>query len=264
VDDGLDCPRFKALVLECLADDGAGPGDRPTDKDLDTAFVLADEDQSGLVDEVEFLTLYRLVKTGQVGGLGKSGGLFGSSKKASFRRSFKEGTTPEEEPPATDASSPRSPPGKSKSLTPRSASFSNRGPTSPKSGKLAGRSTSFTANSPAKRPSKAELKAEAAKEKAREANRAAAAAHIAKKRAEAAAVLEGKQHKGATFLQVTMLTEIPRRRKERVLQRWTGGCLVHVFHTPRRAHMSTLSSHRSSHAGTSSLLPCCPFATCSL
>ena len=113
--DELPKAAFKDLVKMLMTE--SGQKELPSDKDLDAAFKLADADKSGLVDEVEFLALYRLVKTGQVGGLGKSGGLFGSSKKASFKRSFKEGTTAEEEPPS-DASSPRSPP-----LSPSGLSF---------------------------------------------------------------------------------------------------------------------------------------------
>ena len=56
-------PAFKALVKELLAEQGESRV--PSDKDLDAAFVVADEDKGGTVDEAEFLKLFQLVKVRQ-------------------------------------------------------------------------------------------------------------------------------------------------------------------------------------------------------
>ena len=58
----------------------------PSGRDLEVAFELADADRSGLVDEGEFLTLYKLIKKGEVKGLGKKS--FFGSRKSSFRKSL--------------------------------------------------------------------------------------------------------------------------------------------------------------------------------
>ena len=97
--DELDLTAFKALVLELL------PGGLavPTDKDLDVAFVLADEDKSGLVDEEEFVKLYTLIQRGEVTGLGKRS-LFGGGKKAaSFRKSLGAGDGAARPPASADS-----------------------------------------------------------------------------------------------------------------------------------------------------------------
>ena len=44
----------------------------PKEKDLHAAFKLADADNSGAVDEAEFLVLFKKVKAGKVAGLGGS------------------------------------------------------------------------------------------------------------------------------------------------------------------------------------------------
>lgn len=42
----------------------------PTDKDLDAAFIIADEDKGGTVDIIEFLHIYELIKSGEIIGIG--------------------------------------------------------------------------------------------------------------------------------------------------------------------------------------------------
>jgi Ca2+-binding EF-hand superfamily protein len=80
---------FKELINELIgnrnaqqADNGGEPTPMPSEKDLDAAFVRADADGSGMVDEEEFLVLYRDVKNGKVEGLG--GGLFSAFFEAPF------------------------------------------------------------------------------------------------------------------------------------------------------------------------------------
>lgn len=85
--EALSKAAFKALVKVLMQ----GEKDKPSDKDLDAAFVLADEDKGGTVDLSEFVNLYKLIKRGEVVGLGKRS-LFGSSsgKRAnSFKSSLK-------------------------------------------------------------------------------------------------------------------------------------------------------------------------------
>ena len=81
--------QFKELISTLIADrnaqaeeDGAEPTPLPSEKDLDAAFVRADIDESGMVDEEEFLVLYRDVKNGKVEGLGR--GLFSAFFEAPF------------------------------------------------------------------------------------------------------------------------------------------------------------------------------------
>ena len=61
----------------------------PKDKDLDLAFTLADVDESGSVDESEFLGLLSLIDKGEITGLSKSG-FFGSGKAKKKRAAFQE------------------------------------------------------------------------------------------------------------------------------------------------------------------------------
>jgi len=49
----------------------------PTERDLDAAFVLADEDKSGRVDVYEFIKLFVLVQNGKITGLGRRKSIFG-------------------------------------------------------------------------------------------------------------------------------------------------------------------------------------------
>ena len=62
----------------------------PLPKDLDIAFVTADEDKNGTINLPEFLHLVSLVKQGHVKGIG--GGLFssGMTRKTSFREQLAE------------------------------------------------------------------------------------------------------------------------------------------------------------------------------
>ena len=57
--------QFKEVVKALMKG-----SDCPPDKDLNAAFVLADEDKGGTVDEDEFVELFRKVKAGEVRGLG--------------------------------------------------------------------------------------------------------------------------------------------------------------------------------------------------
>jgi len=77
---------FKKLVLTLMAEHKAE--DIPTDKDLDLAFVLADDDKNGVVDIEEFVTLYRMIRRGEVHGLSKRG-WGGGGKQRNFQRSYK-------------------------------------------------------------------------------------------------------------------------------------------------------------------------------
>ena len=78
----LDKNTFRALVRDVgmlkFDSDVAGGVNRadlmPKDKDLDVAFIIADEDKSGGIDIDEFLNLYKLLKQGAFRGLGSQGG----------------------------------------------------------------------------------------------------------------------------------------------------------------------------------------------
>eukprot|EP00613_Pedinella_sp_CCMP2098_P040952 CAMPEP_0171783772 /NCGR_PEP_ID=MMETSP0991-20121206/61684_1 /TAXON_ID=483369 /ORGANISM="non described non described, Strain CCMP2098" /LENGTH=300 /DNA_ID=CAMNT_0012391957 /DNA_START=3 /DNA_END=902 /DNA_ORIENTATION=+ len=83
--EALSKAAFKSLVKYLMK----GEMKSPSDKDLDSAFVIADEDKGGTVDLNEFLNLYKLIKRGEVVGLGKKS-LFGSGKREkSFKQSLK-------------------------------------------------------------------------------------------------------------------------------------------------------------------------------
>ena len=60
----------KAVFVALLAELFDGAPSAPMAKDLDVAFTLADEDQSGTVDEEEFLKIFNVAKAGKVKGLG--------------------------------------------------------------------------------------------------------------------------------------------------------------------------------------------------
>ena len=81
----LDRDLFKELIRALLEEDTAAK-DLPSDKDLDWAFDVADTDQSGLVDEEEFVALYKLASAGQVKGLSRKS--VSAPKKANFKKSF--------------------------------------------------------------------------------------------------------------------------------------------------------------------------------
>ena len=56
----------------------------PSDKDLDAAFAIADQDKNNAVDVFEFIRLCSLVAKGEVTGLGKGG----AKSKKKFRGSM--------------------------------------------------------------------------------------------------------------------------------------------------------------------------------
>jgi len=80
----LDRALFKKHIKTLLKEDKAVK-DMPSDQDLDWAFEVADTDRSGLVDEDEFVALYKLASAGHVKGLGTS---IYIPRKANFQRSF--------------------------------------------------------------------------------------------------------------------------------------------------------------------------------
>jgi len=97
--DELPKEEFKVLVKELIAAQqqkaqasGTSPGvafAEPTDKDLDAAFTLADEDKGGTVDEAEFLKLLTLIQAGQVAGLGKKSMFESASSRKKRETAFK-------------------------------------------------------------------------------------------------------------------------------------------------------------------------------
>jgi Ca2+-binding EF-hand superfamily protein len=90
----LDKKAFKELVVDLLAEAGQ---EAPSRKDLDAAFILADEDKGGTVDEQEFANLYRLIQGGGVKGLGGGNMFLLSSKKLeNKKRAFKKGLVTED------------------------------------------------------------------------------------------------------------------------------------------------------------------------
>lgn len=97
----LNLKAFKALVQRLLLVPSSKTGVKnaaataPSEKDLEAAFALADDDNSGGVDEREFVALFELVKQGAVKGLGKKS-FFGSTSSSqknqasAFQASFQE------------------------------------------------------------------------------------------------------------------------------------------------------------------------------
>ena len=102
--EGLDRTTFVLLVKKVLLSEfmrsrpsASSSGGKlsasfgmPTDGDLDAAFRLADADESGIVDEREFLRLMVLIRAGRVEGLGSSsffsfGGSSAVDKEAQFK-----------------------------------------------------------------------------------------------------------------------------------------------------------------------------------
>ena len=106
----LSKAAFTALVKECLK--ASGEKDAPTDADLAVAFTIADEDKGGTVDMREFTKLYKLVRKGQVTGLGKKSIFGGSKKAAAFGNSLKKTNAPVPAPrPAPEPDEPEPEPG---------------------------------------------------------------------------------------------------------------------------------------------------------
>jgi Ca2+-binding EF-hand superfamily protein len=79
--------QFKEITLQLIKDQGSK--DIPSEKDIDAAFSMVDEDRSGTVDFSEFVMLFRLVKCGDVKGLSKRKSMFTSSKKGAFMKNLK-------------------------------------------------------------------------------------------------------------------------------------------------------------------------------
>ena len=80
---------FKKLVKTLILEAGRKSA---SDADLEAAFILADEDESMLIDEKEFLVLFQVIKAGKIAGLG-SKGLFETEAQrekrvAAFRKSL--------------------------------------------------------------------------------------------------------------------------------------------------------------------------------
>jgi hypothetical protein len=69
----LNQEQFKELVKKLMKGVNSETS-LPPDKDLDAAFILADEDKGGTVDEDEFLELYRKVRAGDVSGFDRGKG----------------------------------------------------------------------------------------------------------------------------------------------------------------------------------------------
>ena len=69
---GVDQAAFRQLLKQILTADGEDY-QIPSDKDLDTLFDLEDEDHVGVIDEEDFVELYRFVRSGEAKDLGKHG-----------------------------------------------------------------------------------------------------------------------------------------------------------------------------------------------
>ena len=77
------CTLVQALMMEKGQTEASSA-------DLETAFLFADEDQTGYIDRDEFMKLYQFIKAGKISGLGNQGSLFESSgskaqRAAAFR-----------------------------------------------------------------------------------------------------------------------------------------------------------------------------------
>lgn len=68
--DGLSKKAFATLVKQLCR--WTGQKVMPMQLDLDAAFDIADEDNNGNVDQVEFLHIFHMVKSGRIAGLGGS------------------------------------------------------------------------------------------------------------------------------------------------------------------------------------------------
>ena len=60
------------MLLQIL-EEARSSEEKPSIEDLEAAFTLADEDQSGAVDHKEFIELMKLINAGKVTGLGRPG-----------------------------------------------------------------------------------------------------------------------------------------------------------------------------------------------
>jgi Ca2+-binding EF-hand superfamily protein len=78
--------EFLELVKKILT--GLSSMAIPTDMDLNKAFVLADVDESGLVDKEEFVQIMKLIKQGKVNGLGNPLNPLNWGKEGEFRKSI--------------------------------------------------------------------------------------------------------------------------------------------------------------------------------
>jgi Ca2+-binding EF-hand superfamily protein len=109
--DELPKAAFKDLVKMLMTE--SGQKELPSDKDLDAAFKLADADKSGLVDEGEFVNLYKVILQGGVVGLGKkslfSGGSARKQRKTAFRANLANLDTGDAEPPSPAPEEPTTP-----------------------------------------------------------------------------------------------------------------------------------------------------------
>lgn len=63
---GITYKQFARLIKELMIEQG---GHKPSNSELHAAFLIADVDGGGTVDEEEFIDLYRMVKKGEVKGL---------------------------------------------------------------------------------------------------------------------------------------------------------------------------------------------------
>ena len=72
----IERKEFVKLIKKIMKDEGEKA---PPEKDLNAAFVQADEDGGGSVDMAEFVSLYAKVKKGEVKGLG-GGSMFSLSR----------------------------------------------------------------------------------------------------------------------------------------------------------------------------------------
>lgn len=77
---------FRELTLLLAGEQGQK--EVPSEKDIDAAFIIVDEDKSDTVDFAEFVMLYRLVKCGDVKGLSKKS-MFTAGKKGTFMKHLK-------------------------------------------------------------------------------------------------------------------------------------------------------------------------------
>jgi hypothetical protein len=81
---GLEKWAFRELMKDVLA--GSGEDEVLTNKDLDKAFAIADEGNTGTIDKYDFINMYRLAKKGEVKGLSGGGGMFSTSSKELLER----------------------------------------------------------------------------------------------------------------------------------------------------------------------------------
>jgi len=83
----VDAIDFEALVLETIAE-GSNHDQPPNSEDIASAFKLADVDDEGVVDEIEFVHIFELIEAGGVHGL--SGGRLNIKAKKKRREFLKQ------------------------------------------------------------------------------------------------------------------------------------------------------------------------------